>query len=644
VNLTILKKSFIQNEIKNDIIVTYYKFKEDILKLLHAIPLLVVVTLQAEVLNDVLNNAIKANPDVNKQLRYYESVLQDLEIAKSGNLPTLDYQGSVGRERTKRENSDSINLTHYDNSITLRQNLFNGYETTSEIEQNEARISSAAYSVIDSANRLSYDTIKAYLEVLKENELITLYNENVKNHKDILDKIKERTDAGVGRQSEVQQTQSRLSLAYSNLIVQQNNYQDTLTNYLFNVGRHFDEKSYEIPTLDYKFPSTIDEATKIAVQNNPALKVMRSNILAKKAEHKKSKSGFYPVIDAVVNQDWNDNEDGVEGTKESTDAYLTLRYNFYRGGADEAQELKTLASIQEENEALNRTRRDIIKETRLSYMKYQTYEEQIKYLKVHVKTSKETLDSYIDEYGLGRRDLLAILDAQKEYNTARQTLTRAEYDLLIAKYKLLSSMNTLLDQFKLNITKQVNIDIINDKISKNEDFSPDNICDNPLSQEELNQYGCENTPEINIGYLIQDDVKKEEIKVKAEEKPVTTIVEEPKKEKVVDLKLKNINFLGNSNEISSYSMAKLEESAKQLNNSNFTTLELYSYTDNTGSVERNLIRSKQRAEITKQKLVELGIPEEKIKIFPKGKTNFIADNSTKHGRLLNRRIEFKVVM
>jgi len=363
---------------------------------------------------------------------------------------------------------------------------------------------------------------------------------------------------------------------------------------------------------------------------------MRSNIVAKKAEYRKSKSGFYPILDAVLSQDWDDNIDGVPGSKESTDAYLTLRYNFYRGGADEAQKLKSMSAIQEENEALNKIRRDIVKATRLSFMAYKTYEAQIDYLKIHVATSQETLNSYVDEYGLGRRDLLAILDAQKEYNTARQTLTRAEYDLLISKYKLLSSMNTLLEQFKLDIAKKVDLEIINEDISKDVDFSVDNICDNPLSKEELNQYGCENTPEINIGYILQEEVKKDKVVAPIKvEKTVKVKAIKPKKVQkvaVADIKLKNINFMGS-----------LEKNIKLLESSDFTTLELYSYTDNTGSTKRNLIRSEERAKETKSKLIELGIPEEKIKIFAKGKTNFIADNSTKQGRLLNRRIEFKVI-
>ena len=584
------------------------------------------LALNAETLNDILNSAIKTNPDVNKQLKYYDSVIQDLEIAKSGNLPTLDYQGSIGKERTKDEGSSSVDLTHYNNSITLKQNIFNGYKTTNEIKQNKARISSAAYSVIDKTNVFTIDTIKAYLEVLKENELTILYNENVKNHIDILNKIKEKTDAGIGRQSEVQQTNSRLSLANANLIVQQNNYQDTLTNYLFHVGRHFDENEYIVPTIKYNFPKTIDEATNIALNNNPKIKIMRSNIIAKQAEYNKDKSNFYPIVDAVITQDWTDNLNGSEGKSESTNAYLSIKYNFYRGGSDEAQKLKSMSYIKEENEVLNRTIRDIIKATRLSYMAYKTYEEQIKFLYVHVNASEETLNSYVDEYGLGRRDLLAILDAQKEYNTARQTYTKAKYDLLISQYKLLGSMNELVNQFNLDIEKKVNLNIIKDIIFNDNKFSKNNICDNSLNQTTLNQYGCENSPKVNIGYLIQEEPKE---------------IEEPKI--VSNVKLKNIHFAGSSTKISSYSMTKLEENINKLKNINFKMIELYAYTDNTETIEKNLSYSKKRLKETMTKMIQLGIEKDKIKTFAMGKTNYIADNSTKKGRLLNRRIEFKVI-
>ncbi len=90
-------------------------------------------------------------------------------------------------------------------------------------------------------------------------------------------------------------------------------------------------------------------------------------------------------------------------------------------------------------------------------------------------------------------------------------------------------------------------------------------------------------------------------------------------------------------------MNHLKDNIELLKDSDFESIELYSYTDNTGSIKRNLTRSHERAEVVKEKLMGLGISEDKIKIFAKGETNFIADNSTKQGRLQNRRIEFKVI-
>ncbi len=71
------------------------------MKLLYVLPLVLIVNLKAEMLTEILNDSIEKNPDMNKQLKYYETTLQDLEIAKSGNLPSLDYQGSLGKEKTK---------------------------------------------------------------------------------------------------------------------------------------------------------------------------------------------------------------------------------------------------------------------------------------------------------------------------------------------------------------------------------------------------------------------------------------------------------------------------------------------------------------------------------------------------------------
>jgi len=600
----------------------------------YVIPFIIVACLQAETLDNIINSSIKASPIVNRQIKFYDGVLQDLDIAKSDNLPTLDYRGEIGRESIDRELSNKTGLNYWKNNLTLRQNLFRGYKTQSEIRQNEARISEAAYTVLDRANTVALDTATSYIDVLKENELTKLFKENVQNHIDILKKIEERTKAGVGRKSEVQQTQSRLSLAYSNLIVQQNNFEDTLTEYHYNVGRHYDKIEFITPTLNYQPPENIDKAAYIALINNPSVKALKSTIIAKTAEYKKAGSEYYPILDAVASADWENNADGISGRKDSISIGLVARWNLYRGGADEAGRLKALEALTEARRNLRRIQRDVIKQARLAYMGYRMYRPQIEYLKSHVNSSKETLASYIDEYSLGRRDLLSILDAQKEYNAAKQTLITAQYNLLNSRYRLASSTNELLNEVKSDLSSKLLLTSIEEDLTNDKNFGRNVLCDNPLNRENLNEYDCkESSSNIDIGYL---------------SKEIEVVPPEPEPKKVMPIapkliKLSTINFDYNSYSLSPEAESILEENAKKLNNKQSYNLQITGYTDSKGSKEYNRLLSKGRANSVKNRLLELGVKAEKIEILPMGEDNPLAGNDTKENRAKNRRVGLKII-
>jgi len=588
--------------------------------------------LLAEQPYDIINSAIAAHPDVNRQMKFYNGVLQDLEISESDNLPTLDYRGEIGRGRYAKEERDTASSNYWKNNLTLRQNLFRGYKTKSEIEQSKARISEAAYTVLDHSNTVAIDTMSAYIEVLKENELTKLFEENVQNHKDILSKIRERTDAGVGKKSEVLQTQSRLALAYSNLLVQQNNYEDTLTQYHFVVGRHFDKSEFIEPEIDYNMPVNIDKAAYTALLNNPSIKALKSSIIAKKAEYKKSKSEFYPILDAVASADWEDNADGFNGREDTVSIGLVARWNLFRGGADEAGRLKALEALNEKKKNLRRIQRDVIRQTRLAYMAYMAYQPQIEYLHEHVNKSKLTLDACVEEYELGRRDLLAILDAQKEYNAAKQTLIVAQHDLLLSKYKVASATNELLYIIKSDMPSKLILTSIEEDLNSDKNFARNVLCDNPLNKKNLDEYDCRYTTPT-LGY----EAKAEETIEVDEEK---YILEEPE---LVVIKLSNIYFGINKYNITPEAEKILKETVEKLKEKKNYKLQIIGHTDSLGSVELNEKLSQNRAISTKIKLIALGAILKQVEILPMGKDSPAVDNNTAENRALNRRVELKII-
>ena len=68
------------------------------------------------------------------------------------------------------------------------------------------------------------------------------------------------------------------------------------------------------------------------------------------------------------------------------------------------------------------------------------------------------------------------------------------------------------------------------------------------------------------------------------------------------------------------------------------------YTDSKGTKEYNRELSLRRAESVEEKLIELGLPPEKvIETKGKGDSNPIASNDTEEGRTANRRIEIQFI-
>ena len=74
-----------------------------------------------------------------------------------------------------------------------------------------------------------------------------------------------------------------------------------------------------------------------------------------------------------------------------------------------------------------------------------------------------------------------------------------------------------------------------------------------------------------------------------------------------------------------------------------TNIEIYGYTDSTGSPEFNLTLSQKRAESVKNYLISSGLSSTRFKTTGLGIANPIATNDTADGRTQNRRVEFAIM-
>ncbi|NOZ53141.1 MAG: OmpA family protein [Gammaproteobacteria bacterium] len=107
--------------------------------------------------------------------------------------------------------------------------------------------------------------------------------------------------------------------------------------------------------------------------------------------------------------------------------------------------------------------------------------------------------------------------------------------------------------------------------------------------------------------------------------------------------LKGVNFVTGSDELTPEAMAVLDDMAATLTKNAGLKVEIVGYTDNTGNVSFNQSLSQRRAESVKRYLELAGVPSEGLTAKGYGVSDPIADNATREGRAINRRVEMHIV-
>jgi len=398
-----------------------------------------------------IEDAIIHNPEFREQLKVYQGTQAELDGAEGSWLPTVDIAAGIGLEETDNvSNGSSTSLTRKESSIRITENLFEGFKTENEIDRQQAKMDAAAYSAEAKANQIALDMTEAYVNLLKEQELLRLEGDNKKTHERILDQITQRTDAGIGNQVEVDQAKARLALANSNEMAARNNYNDALSRFQRALGRMPDNDLIK-PSVEFQLPATLTEATDIALLNHPTLRSAYADIAAAQAQHRSAKRTYYPRFDIEIEKRWDEDINGIEGKDENLQAMRRMRYNLYNGGKDSANRNRTAAAVQQSPEIRNNARRQTIENLRYAWSAKKYVGEQLVYIKEHIKLTYETLEGYRKQFSIGRRSLLDLLNTEDEYNSALRTLVTSESEYLIAQYRILNGMGTLLDTLQVNV-------------------------------------------------------------------------------------------------------------------------------------------------------------------------------------------------
>lgn len=612
--------------------------------------LLLPFSLMALSMNEMVQQTLDKNPKMQKEISNYRAISYDLEKAESGWRPNVDLRGDIGYEHNERDftgtsgglNEPATDLVRTTIGVVATENLFEGFATENDIKEQESRVVSARYQALQSANSLALRSSEVYIEVLRQKAILDLLEENVKSHERIYTFIRERTEAGSGRRSDVEQSQGRLALSYSNYMAQINNYQDSIINFERVYGEIYTAATLDEPMTPALPANSYDELWRVAQENNPTLTLERSNIEVQQARLEKDKGNFYPTIDLELSADSSNNVQGYEGSNTGARGLLKLYYNIYRGGDDESTRLQNLEYVTAQKESLNEQQRAVKEKLKLAWYAQEITARQIRCIRLHVKYTKMTVDSYTQEYQLGRRSIVDLLNVELEYNSAKEQLINAQNDVLFARYRVLEAVGLLTFALETDVAEKIDADMAEDiELVLSEDNSIEIYGESENSIVLSAVCRGEQKP-LEIKQVVIEEPQEEIVAVSSDTIAINEVVEymkEDSKPVIMD----SLTFKPRSNDLSQEGINYLKQIAMDIQKEGDYIVEISGHTDSIGSKAYNQKLSERRANSARKALIADGVSPDVIVAVGEGELKPIASNMQNEGRAKNRRIEMKLV-
>lgn len=401
-------------------------------------------------LRDAVATGVATNPEYGVVAASRRATDEELEQGRALFLPSIDVRADAGWEHTDNpstrggtDGDDEENLFRKQASITLTQMLFDGWESKYEVERQKARVTSSAHRVRETAELVGLAVVESYLEVLRQRELLVIARQNVADHIGILDQIAEAVDAGHVTGADHEQAKARLAAARATESTTRQALRNAENRYRQEVGDPPGQLTVPVAPYD-SLASDVEREVEKSLAYSPTLDIFEADIEVAYAEAQGTKSTFYPQVDLELNATQAHDINGVEGRDTGASALLVLNWNLYRGGADMARSREFIHRHQQTKEARAEASRAVENDVRSTWASMVSAGERARQFAAQADANTEVVKAYKDQFGLGRRTLLDVLDSQNELFVSRSNTINAEYLEMFAIYRLLALKGALL--------------------------------------------------------------------------------------------------------------------------------------------------------------------------------------------------------
>lgn len=322
-------------------------------------------------------------------------------------------------------------------SLRLSQSLWEGGATQARIAIEKARHAQSRYLLEDAASSLVFDAVAAHVNVSRQKKLVELAERNVQDYTRIMDTLRSRISSGLTTEGDISLVESRRFRAEATLAQYQSELLAAKANFEMVTGSPVPPRlaPVSLPKLSYAGPERVLEACN---RHNPRLLAEMETISEAQGQGKLAKAGFFPQVGIEAGPRWQTQNTPQDTHNHGVDAFLTFQWNLYEGGATQSAMRQAAAQTRQARQNVQNVADNLRADILSTWAQYQAAKDRLDYSRKSMDSARKARDVFYEQYLLGSKGLLDLLDADNEYFLGACEYAIASADHVLGAYRLLA--------------------------------------------------------------------------------------------------------------------------------------------------------------------------------------------------------------
>jgi len=403
---------------------------------------------EIDTLREALIKTYDTNPTIMAQRQSLRATDENVSIARAAGRPQVSATAGVNQDVVTR-NIGAANGRDLNVGASISVPLYSGGRVRNGVRAADIRVEAGRADLRATEGDIFTEAVAAYMDVIRDRSIVQLNENQVRVLTTNLQATRDRFEVGDLTRTDVAQSDARLALARSSLVLVQGRLEASEENYRRVIGA--EAINLQAPPPLPAIPATPNEATDVALAGNSDLASIAARARAAGFDVAVARGFRLPTISAVSSTRYSNQlgradeaagqpEGTLPNSTTSSGIGLSFSLPLYQGGGAAARVRQAQAIRGQLLEQAIGVERAVVSTTRAAFANYRATLDAIESNEIAVAANQLALEGTRAEQTVGTRNILDVLNAEQELLNSQVLLVTARRDAYVAGFQLLNAM------------------------------------------------------------------------------------------------------------------------------------------------------------------------------------------------------------